>query len=57
MCDGSFVAPDLGWCVVRVRVIDRLFLAVSLDRRWIKRTMAVEKASSAFCEKAVVSAE
>ena len=51
MCDGSFVAPDLGWCVAKVRVIERLLLAVSLDCRWIKRTMALEKASSAFCEK------
>ena len=45
VCSGSFVAPDLGWCVVRVRVIERLLLAVSLDCRWIKRTMAVENAA------------
>ena len=54
---GSFVAPDFGWWVVRVSVIERLFLAVSLGCRWMKRTMAVVNLSSGFCEKAVVSEE
>ena len=54
---GSFVAPDLGWWVVRVSVIERLFLAVSFGCRWMKRTMAVVSLSSEFCEGAVVSAE
>ena len=57
VCSGSFAAPDFGWCVVRVSVIERLFRAVSLDCLWIKRTMAVDRASSRFWEKAVVSAE
>jgi hypothetical protein len=48
-CSGSFGAPDLGWWVVMVRVIDRLLLAVSWDCLWMKRTMAVEKESSVFC--------
>ena len=57
VCSGSFVAPDFGWCVVRVSVIERLFLAVSLDCRWMKRTMAVVNLSSEFCQNAVVSEE
>ena len=57
VCSGSFVAPDFGWCVVRVSVIERLFLAVSLECRWVKRTMAVDSAPSGLCEEAVVSAE
>ena len=48
VCSGSFVAPDFGWWVVRVRVIERLFRAVSLDCLWMKRTMAVDSASSEF---------
>ena len=43
--------------MVRVSVIERLFLAVSFDCRWMKRTMAVVHLSSEFCEDAVMLEE